>query len=387
MTRLTWMYVVCVGVLVGITGLGLSACGEGQVQEQVIILGGMGPLTGRNSTFGQSTQQGIQLAESEINAQGGVLGKQVRIIFADTESRSDRAALAAGKLINEDKVVGIIGSVTSGESLGAAAQVQQARIPMLSPTSTNPKVTQQGDFIFRSCFNDTYQGRVIATYAARELKHTRAAILKDIGDDYSTGLADAIRAEFIRLGGQIVAEESYSSSEATYKTQLTKIADSKPEIIFTPIYYSAGVTIIRQARELGITVPFMGGDGLHYDETITLGGKDVEGSYVVSHFINSDPDPKVQKFVADYRAKFSNEPNVLAALGYDAAKIMFAAIQRAGTTEGTKLREILAQTTNYPGVTGVITFDAQRNAQKSAVVLTIQAGKFEMLKRIAPDPQ
>jgi len=349
-----------------------------------ILVGEYSSLTGGTATFGQSTHQGITLAFEEANAAGGVLGKKLKLLTEDDQSKPEEAATAATKLISQNRVVALLGEVASSRSLAAAPIAQANKIPMITPSSTNPKVTEVGDYIFRVCFMDRFQSQVMARFAANTLKVKRVAILYDLKNDYSVGLRQFFTEAFTGLGGTIVADQSYSEGDADFKAQLTQIKSAKPEAIYVPGYYGEAGTVARQARELGITVPLMGGDGWDSQKLFEIGGSAIEGSYLSNHYSVDDPQPAIQKFVNDYNAKFGAKPDALAALAYDAAKILVDAMKRAGTTDGPKLRDAIGATKDYAGVTGKITLDAQRNAVKTAVVLKVGKGKFEYVETIAP---
>jgi branched-chain amino acid transport system substrate-binding protein len=353
--------------------------------DDTVKVGSLNSMTGGTSTFGQSTDRGIRLAAEERNAAGGVLGKKIEIVTADTESAADKTPLAVLKLLEQDKVVAVLGEVASSRTIAAAPECQKAKIPLLTPASTNPKVTRQGNYIFRSCFVDDLQGLWIAKFTANDLKFTKAAILTDSKNDYSTGLTAVLETEFPKLGGTIVAKESYQAGDSSFKTQLTNIKAQNPEIVFLPGYYTEVTQICRQARELGLTCPFIGGDGWDSDETLKNGGTAVDGCYFTDHYDASDPDPRVQEFVKKFKAKFDGAvPDAMAVLGYDAANILFAAIDRAKATDGKAIRDSLAQTKDFPGVTGNITLGKDRNAIKPGVVIEIKDGKFHMVKRVEP---
>ena len=353
--------------------------------EATIKVGSLNSMTGNTSTFGQSTDMAIRLAAEERNAAGGVLGNKIEIVTADTESAAEKTSLAVLKLLEQDHVVAVLGEVASSRTMAAAPACQKARIPLVTPSSTNPKVTRQGNYVFRCCFVDDLQGLWIAKFAATDLKLKRAVILTDARNDYSTGLTKVLEREFPKLGGTIIGEESYQAGDSSFKTQLTNIKAKNPDIVFLPGYYTEVTLICRQARELGITCPFMGGDGWDSDETLKNGGAAVEGCYFTDHYNAADPDPRVQDFVKKFKTKYDGAvPDAMAVLGYDAANILFDAIARAGTTDGPTLRDALAQTKNFPGVTGNITIGKDRNAIKPGVVLQIKDGKFQMVKRVEP---
>jgi branched-chain amino acid transport system substrate-binding protein len=278
--------------------------------------------------------------------------------------------------------VALLGEIASSRSLAAAPEAQRARVPMISPGSTNPKVTEVGDYVFRACFIDPFQGTVMARFAVDELKVKKVAILFDFKQDYSVGLADFFRKTFSELGGEIVADERYTSGDIEFRAQLTTIRAAKPDAIFVPGYYTELGLIAKQARELGIEVPLLGGDGWDSEKTLEIGGSAVEGYYFSTHYAADADSPKVQEFVKAYKAKYNETPDAMAALGYDTAGILADALTRAGSTEGPVLRDAIAATQNYEGVTGKITIDPARNARKDAVVLKIEGGKFKFYRQV-----
>jgi branched-chain amino acid transport system substrate-binding protein len=324
------------------------------------------------------------LAVDEINASGGVLGRRLAVFLEDDQSRPEEAATAATKLVNQKHVVAMLGEASSSRSLAAAPICQANRVPMVSPSSTNPRVTEVGDYIFRVCFIDSFAGAVMARFAAGGLKLTRVALLVDIRNDYSIGLATYFREQFKKLGGQILAEQSYSEGDSDFHAQLTQLKAVNPEAIYVPGYYTEVGTIARQARELGIKVPFLGGDGWDSPKLWEIGGEALNGSYFANHYSVDDPNPAVQRFVADYRARYKAVPDALAALGYDAARILADAMRRAGSTAGEKVRDALASTKDFPGVTGKITLNADRNPIKPAVMLRIENGRFVYVETLNP---
>ena len=375
-----------------IAALALSGCnnasGDGgnasAANADEILIGEYGSLTGENATFGTSTRNGVDMAIEDTNKAGGVLGKMVRVIVEDDQGKPEEAQTVVTKLITKDKVVAILGEVASSNSIAAAPVAQQNGIPMISPSSTNPEVTRMGDYIFRVCFIDPFQGFVMAKFASSTLKFTKVAILRDIKNDYSVGLADVFTENFTKMGGTIVADESYSASDTDFNAQLTSIKAKSPQAIFVPGYYTAVGLIARQAKKQGLNVPLMGGDGWDSPKLTEIGGKDLNGSFFSNHYSVDDPSPAIQKFVSAYKAKYNAVPDALAGLGYDSAMVLFDAMRRAGTTDGAKVRDAIAQTKDYAGVTGKITLDAERNANKPAVVLEIKDGKFLYRETITP---
>jgi branched-chain amino acid transport system substrate-binding protein len=355
-----------------------------QQQSNEIIVGEYGSLTGTTATFGISTRNGVDMAFAEANDAGGVLGKRIRVIVEDDQGKPEEAQTVVTKLINKDRVVAVLGEVASSRSLAAAPVCQSNRIPMITPSSTNPKVTQIGDFIFRVCFIDPFQGFVMAKFAAQSLKIKNVAILRDIKNDYSVGLADVFVENFTKMGGKIIADESYSEGDTDFSAQLTSIRSGSPEAIFVPGYYTEVGLIARQARKLGIKVPLMGGDGWDSPKLWEIGGEALNDCFYSNHYSVDDPSPEIRKFVADYKKRYNQVPDAIAALGYDAARILLHAFRTAGTTESAKVRAVIAQTKGFAGVTGNITIDANRNAVKPAVVLRVKNGKLVYVETVKP---
>ena len=357
--------------------LGLSACNKktADAGDNEILIGHYGSLTGATATFGQSSQKGIEMAVEAINASGGVLGKKLRVIVEDDQGNPIEAQTAVTKLINKDRVVAVLGEIASSNSLAAAPVAQQNRIPMISPGSTNPKVTAVGDYIFRVCFIDPFQGLVMAKFATNTLKVKNVAVLRDIKSDYSVGLANFFVENFTKMGGTIVTDISYSQGDKDFNAQLTAIKDKNPEAIFVPGYYTEVGLLARQARKLGIKVPLLGGDGWDSSKLWEIGGDALNGCYYSNHYSVDDPSPILQKFVADFKAKYKGTsdtiPDAMAALGYDAALILADAMKRANSTKPDSVRDALAQTKGFMGVTGNTTLDENRNAVKPAVVLEV----------------
>jgi branched-chain amino acid transport system substrate-binding protein len=368
----------------GGTAAATAPGGTPGVSGDTILLGEVGSLTGSEATFGISTRNAIELAINEVNAAGGVKGKKIEVRVYDNQSKPEEAANAANRLINQDNVLLILGEVASTNSIAMATKAQPAKVPMISNASTNPKVTQIGDYIFRVCFIDPFQGYVMAKFAHDNLKLTKVAVLRDLGSDYSQGLADVFERKFTEMGGKIVAGETYTKGSTDFRSQLTAIKRASPEAIYIPGYYNDIGLIARQARELGITAKLMGGDGWDSEKLFELGGSAVEGSYFSNHYSPDDPSPRVQKFIAAYKAAYGSVPDSLAALGYDAAMVAVDAIKRAPSFDRAAIRDAIATTKNYHGVTGSITLDDKRNATKSAVVLEVGKGKTKYVDTITP---
>jgi branched-chain amino acid transport system substrate-binding protein len=352
-----------------------------------IHIGMYGSLTGDGASFGQSSVEGAQLAVEQVNAAGGVLGgRHLAMQVEDDQSKPEEASNAVTKLITQDHVAAVIGEVASRRSLAAAPVAQRYKVPMITPASTNERVTEVGDYIFRVCFIDPFQGEVLAKFAYNDLKARKAAVLKDIQQDYSVGLTDSIMRNFKALGGTVLDPVSYSSGDADFKAVLTQIRQSRPDVIFVTGYYPEAAIIVRQARELGMTMPMLGGDGWVGD-ALQNGREALNNTYISNHYSGDNPDPVVQNFVASYRQKFGHEPDSIAALGFDAIKVLADALNRAGSTDGPKLRAALA-TTDVTGVTGRLKMNSKRNVDKPAVIqqVTYANGqvKFVYKTTIAP---
>ncbi|HOX31997.1 MAG TPA: ABC transporter substrate-binding protein [Spirochaetales bacterium] len=343
---------------------------------QEIKIGGIGPVTGEAATFGVSTKNGMTLAVEEWNAKGGVLGKKIKLVFADDKGDPAEGATVYTKLIQQDKVVALVGTVMSKVTLAGAPIAQAAKVPMISPTSTNEKVTQVGDYIFRACFIDPFQGTVGAKFAYNDLKARTAACIFDVGNDYTKGLSENFQKAFLALGGKVVAYEAHPTGTTDFKAQLTKIIQAKPDVIYCSDYYNDDALIATQARELGYTGPFVGGDGWDSADLVKIGGAAVENCFFTNHYAPDATTPAVLTFVKNYKARFktSDAPDALAALGYDAMYIMLDAIKRAGKADGVKIKEALAKT-DLAVVSGQVKFDANRNPIKAAAIIEIKGGK------------
>jgi branched-chain amino acid transport system substrate-binding protein len=362
-----------------------SASGGTAAGENAIVVGEYASLTGKEAAFGQSSHKGTLLAIEELNKTSGVLGRKFDLKTEDTQSKPGESSTVVKKLISREKAVAILGEVASGRSLEAAPICQANKIPMISPSSTNPRVTEMGDYIFRVCFIDPFQGTVMATFAKKTLKATKVALMVDVAAPYSVGLADFFKQKFTQDGGTILIEQKFSSGDKDFKAQLTAIKGVNPEAIFVPCYYTEAALITRQARELGLTVPLFGGDGWEAPELLQIGGKAMENTYYSTHYSPDATTPAVQEFVKKFKARFNNEvPDAMAALGYDSAMVLADAMKRAGATDPAKVRDALAATKDYEGVTGKTAMDAQRNATKAAVIIAVKNGKFEYVETIAP---
>ena len=352
-----------------------------------IPIGMYGSLTGDGASFGQSSREGTELAVEEINNAGGVLGgRKFRLLVEDDQSRPEEASNAVTKLVTQDRVVAVLGEVASRRSLAAAPVSQKYQVPMISPSSTNERVTEVGDYIFRVCFIDPFQGEVLAKFAYNDLKARRVAILKDIQQDYSVGLTDSISKNFTALGGQVLDPVSYSTGDADFKAVLTQVRSQKPDAIFATGYYPEAAIIVRQARELGMTMPLLGGDGWVGD-ALRNGREALNNTFISNHYSGDNPDPVVQNFVKAYRAKFNREPDAIAALAYDSVKVLADALTRANSTEGPKLRDALAMT-DVVGVTGRLKINEKRNVDKPAVIqeVTYAEGEVKFVYKTTINP-
>ncbi len=382
----------------------VAGCSRGGQEE--LVIGEYGSLTGNDATFGQSTKNGVEVALADLTAskQGMIGGLKVRVVVEDDQGRPEEAATVVQKLINQDRVTAVLGEVASSRSLAGGPICQQAGVPMISPSSTNPKVTQVGDYIFRMCFLDDFQGRVMARFTSENLKIKKVAILKDVKNDYSVGLAKYFTDGFTSMGGAVVTEQSYSSGDQDFRAQLTAIKAHGPDAIVVPGYYTEAGLIAKQARELGIKVPLIGGDGWESEKLIEIGGDALNGCYYSNHWALDAPDPALQGFLKSYRDKFHSDPDAIGGLAYDAANVLFGALTKLSEQDPTtfkglssakagsadrksaekKLRDLIATTTNYHGVTGTITLDENRNATKPAVVIAIKGGKKVFETSIQP---
>jgi len=364
----------------------LTGCArKEQSTSNEIIIGEYGSLSGSEATFGVSTKQGIDLAAAEINTAGGVLGRKIVVKVENDESLEERVAAAVQKLINYHNALVIIGEVASGRSLVGGPICENAQVPMVTPSSTNPKVTEGKRWVFRVCWTDDFQGEAMAKFAFETLGARKAAVFSALNQAYSQGLAEFFEKTFKKLGGTIVASESYQGGkDRDFKAQLTNIKSANPDVLFIPGYYTDVGAIATQARQVGITVPMLGGDGWEAEELFTQAKEVIEGSYYSTHYSSEEKRPEVTNFVRAYKAKFGKTPDAMAALGYDAMKVVADAIKRAGTLDREAIRKALEETKDFRGVTGVITIDANHNARKPLVVQQLKNGRPTFVKTVAP---
>lgn len=361
-----------------------SASNTNDTGSGPIKIGVFTSLTGSEATFGISTRNGVMLALEEINAAGGIKGRKVDVKVYDNQGNTQEAGTAVTRLITEDKVIAIIGDVASSLSLAGGAVAQEKGVPLISPASTNVRVTKDRDMVSRVCFVDSFQGFIAAKFLVDDKKMKKAAVLYDQNQAYSVGLRDDFQTAFKSLGGEITTVQAYSGGDQDFSAQLTSIRDSKPDAIYVPGYYTEVGNIAIQARRLGIKQPLIGGDGWDSTKLMETAAEALEGSYYSNHYSAEDTDPAIVAFVAKYKKQYGETPDALAALGYDAAKILFDALNRAASYDGKTLAATIASTKDFPGVTGVITIDENRNARKKGVVLEIKGGKPTFARAVEP---
>lgn len=352
-----------------------------------IVIGMYGSLTGDGASFGQSSRDGTQMAVDEINGGGGLLGgRKLKLLIEDDQSKPDEAASAVTKLITQDKVVAVLGEVASRRSLAAGPICQRYNVPMITPASTNARVTEIGDYIFRVCFIDPFQGEVLAKFAFGDLKARKIAVLKDIQQDYSVGLTESVVQHFTALGGVVLPPVSYSSGDGDFRAILTQVRSQKPDVVVVTGYYPEASIIARQARELGMNMPLLGGDGWIGD-ALKNGREALNNSYICDHYSADNPDPVVQRFVQEYRARFAHAPDAMAALAYDAVKVLADSMTRAKTTDGPALRDAIAHA-EVAGVTGRLKMNDKRNVDKPAVIeaVTFKDGDVKFVYKATINP-
>ncbi len=369
-------------ITAALLGLSLSACTKKNDNE--IVLGHFASMTGSEATFGISTDEGLRLAFEEANAAGGIKGKKIKLITMDDQGKAEEAAAVATRLIEQEKVLVLIGEVASSRSLAVAPLAQNKKVPMVSPSSTNPKVTEVGDYIFRTCFIDPFQGTVMAKFAFETQKYKKVAVLRDVKSDYSVGLADFFVTKFKSLGGDVVGDVSYQSGDVDFKAQLTKLKSLNPDAILIPGYYTEVGLIARQARELGYKGTFLGGDGWDSPKLSEIGQSAVDGAYFSNHFSNESTDPTAVEFMKRFQAKYNKTPDGLSSVAYDAGKIIIKALESATELTRENIRGELAKIKDFQGATGKISIDSNRNATKSAVVVQVQGKMNKFVTTVNP---
>ena len=386
MRRLLAIILVC--ALIAGVGVG---CKKADVKptEQVVNLGGIFPMTGGSATFGTHSINGVAMAVEEFNTAGGAtvggVKTTIKYINQDDTGSPEVGASAAQKLINDTKVIGIVGPAMSSVVLAVAPIAQAAGVPEITPTGTNEKNTLVGDYIFRACFIDSFQGTVMANYVWNTLKFKTAAVLYDNGNDYNKGLAEYFKAGFEKNGGKVVAYEAFTDEAKTvdFKAQLTNIKAAKPEFLYLPNYYGSVAVQLKQARELGLNCPAGGGDGWDSPDLVKIGGAAVEGGIFTNHFSKDDTSPKVKAFVAAYTAKYGEVPDQHAPLAYDAAGLLLDAFKTAGSIKGSDIKGAMKNTT-FSGISGVYKFDENRDPIKAAFILQIKNGQQTYLTTVNP---
>jgi branched-chain amino acid transport system substrate-binding protein len=351
-----------------------------------LLIGSVGALTGAEAHFGLESRNGAQLAVEEANAAGGVQGRLLALRAYDSQSRPEEAASAMTRLATQDHVLFVVGENQSTNTLAMAPAAAQGQVPMISPSSTNPRVTAEGGpYVFRVCFTDTFQGQLLARFARETLKAERVATMVDQKSDYSIGLAKVFATKLALLGGTIVAEEAYTRGDTDFRGPLTRVKAARAQVLFIPGYYSDVGPLARQARELGIQATLLGGDGWDSGGRLAqLGGAAVEGALYSSHFAADNPGSRVQDFLARYKARFGHAPDALGALGYDAARVGIDALRRSSGVGGPMLREQIARTRDFDGVTGRITLGPERDAVKPAVIVKLVNGEPRFAAEVSP---
>ena len=341
-------------------------------------------ITGRDASFGEAALRGARLAIDDLNAAGGILGRPAQLVVEDNRSLPGESATAVKKLIGRDKVVALVGECASSRTLEAAPVAQGAGVPLVTPASTNPRVTAVGDCIFRVCFADPFQGAVLATYAWKNLGLRRAALLLDATAPYSIGLGEVFSRTFTALGGEIVATQKYGGGDKDFRAQLTAIRATRADAIFLPGYYVEAGLAAQQSRELGLRATLLGGDGFEAPQLLEIGGAALEGTVYSTHYSAESTDPASRRFVAAYTARHGSAPVGLAALTYDSVQLIADAARRAGSTERTALKNALAATRDFPGITGRTTLDANRDAIKDAAIITVRGGRCVFVESVQP---
>lgn len=366
----------------------LAGCGKAESDK--IKVGLDYELSGQVATYGQGLVEGIELAVKEINASGGVLGKQIKLVKSDNKSENAETANVATKLITRDKVVAILGPATSGNAKAAIPVANKNKVPLISASATDDDVTVDSngnvrEFAFKTCFNDSFQGSILANFASADLKSKKAAILLDNTSDYSKGLVKSFKETYTSLGGTIVAEQAYQQKDKDFKAALTNIKDSNPDVLYVPGYYEEVGLIVKQARELGLDVPILGGDGYDSPKLTDLAGKDaLNNVFFTNHYSSKDTTKEVVEFKESFKKEYKKDPNAFNALGYDLAYFLKDALQRAGEADSIKLKDALASTKGFKGITGELSIDEHHNPVKSITIIEMKDGEQTFLKKQQP---
>lgn len=372
-------------------GLALAGCKRNDISSAAgggsgtgdIVVGEYGSITGSEATFGISTDDGVKLAVKERNAAGGIKGRQIKLISYDDQGKQQECVTAVTRLIQQDHAVAIIGEVASSRSIAGGQVAQRLGVPMISPSSTNSQVTAIGDMISRVCFIDEFQGYVGAKFAIENLHLKKAGLLHNRAQAYSVGLKDNFKKAFEKMGGTITGEQVYGDGDVDFSAQLSALKAGSPDFLYVPGYYTEVVNIGLQAKKIGLNVPMIGGDGWVSDK-LKNAGDALNGCYFSDHYAHEDPRPEVQDFLKKYQAAYGHTPDSMAALGYDAANLLFDAMNRAPSLSGKDLAAAINGTKGFKGVTGTITIDADRNAQKLAVIQKVMNGDFSFAATVEP---
>ena len=365
--------------------------GCGAKTDKDIKIGMVYELTGNTASYGTSAANGAKLAFKEINASGGVLGKQIKIISADNKGEPSESANAMSKVISQDKVVAVTGFTVSSCGIAASAVAEANKIPFVAAATVNPKVTfdertgKVKDYTFRACFIDSFQGTVGANFALNGLKAGKTAIMTDSSSDYSKGLTEIFRSTYVKAGGKIVAEESYLQKDQDYKPILTKIKAQNPDLLYIPGYYEDVGKIIKQARELGMTIPVLGADAWDSPVLVEMGGaQPLNNTYFTNFYSIEDRNPVSNAFVEAYKKEYGQTPDSMAAMGYDAAKLLVDAIKRANSTDANKIKEALAATKNFSSVSGEMSLNDRHDAVRGVVIIELKDGKQVYKETVKP---
>ncbi|MDR1702649.1 MAG: ABC transporter substrate-binding protein [Sporomusaceae bacterium] len=374
-----------------IAGCGGSTGGStaNQANDNEIRIGANFELTGGVANYGKQCLEGIELAIKEVNDAGGINGKKLRLIVADNKSEPAESTNAITKLIKQDKVSVVLGPAISSATLATVQVAQDNKVPVITPSGTSEKITfdngQVRPFIFRTCFIDPLQGTIMATFAQKSLNAKTAVLYIDNSSDYSKGLAKAFEELFVKNGGQILGQEAYLQKDQDFKSTLTKIKALNPDVVFLPGYYEEVSKILKQARELGITASFLGGDGWDDPKLVEIAGPEaLNNSFFSNHYSSQDTDPNVVKFVAAVKKEYNKEPSGFIALGYDTAGLLVDALKRANSTDPQKIRDALEQTKDLVLTTSKVTIDSHHNPIKSAVIIEMKDGKQVFKEKINP---
>lgn len=378
------MALAMLGAFSGCSNTGDGGSASGGSDSDTIRIGGLAPLTGDAASYGVAVNNAIQMAVEDINANGGIDGKQIEYIYYDEKGDTTEATNAYNKLVQDDKVVAIIGDVTTKPTLAVAQTSQQDNIPIITATATAAEVTLTGPNIFRACFTDPFQGELMASYASEKLGATKVAVLSDMADDYSSGIAEAFVAKAEELGMQVVADEKYQDGDVDFKSQLTNIKSQNPDVLFLPVYYEDLRLISAQAKEVGVTAQLCGADGWDSVLTDNFDSSVLDGGVFCSQYSTESTDERVQSFISAYKEKYEMDPNMFAVLAYDATNMMAQAISDAGSTDSQAIIDAMAAL-EYDGLTGHMTFDEDRNPQKSAVIVSIQDNAYKFVENYDPE--